>query len=373
MKKNVIYFQNRTLTRSEASALLAKLTQEGLEQKFPTVTPELTDRLAREHAYITGDSELLQRFVLFQDLFRYAGERQCFVQSGPELLESLTAYCLGLTPVDPMRMEIPVESFVTDQYPRLLVPQDGVQELTAYLADTCPGVDPDSVMTVDDFATHYDITLRAIGAFTGTRPDLYSLDFSDPDVYAALGDDRFSPVLSSSIQEKIHPQTLEELMAAYFFSKLESTGLPHKYLDPLLDQYLAAPKEPEGNSGPASLKISRGCRLYDDQRVAHLAEEGGCSLERLMRAARKLNSRASIQIFDDLADKIFSACRRLGIPFRVSAPVLTHIFPLSLYIFCDFLAVSTAGILFAAIQFYWAVYIKVNYAGSLLSKIGSES
>ena len=371
MKKKTIYFQNRAMTHSEAAALLDKLTREGLEQKFPAVTPELTNRLAREHAYITGDSKLLQRFVLFQDLFRYAGEHQYFVQPGPELLESLTAYCLGLTPVDPIRMEIPVESFLADRDPRLLVPQDGAQALTDYLADVCPGVDPDSVMTVDDLTTEYDCMLREIEAATGTRPDLYSLDFSDPDVYAAMGDTD-PRLLSHSIQEKICPKTLEEQMAAYFFSKLENTGLPHKYLDPLLDQYLAAPKEPEGNSGPAPLKISRGCRLYDDQRVAHFAEEGGCSLERLMRAARKLRSRASIQIFDDLAYAMFCACRRLGIPLHVSAPVLTRIFPLSFYVFCDFLAFSTADILFAVIQLYWVIYIKVSYARPPV-KTASES
>lgn len=361
MKKKTIYFQNRPLTRGEAAALLDKLTREGLEQKFPAVTPELTNRLARERAYITGDSELLQRFVLFQDLFQYAGDRHCFIRTSPELLESLTAYCLGLTPVDPIRMEIPVESFLTDRYPQLWIPQDGAQELAAYLADACPGVDPDSVMKVDDITTGYDCMLREIEAATGTRLDLYSLDFSDPDIYAALGDIYSPEMLSSSIQREIHPQTLEEQMAALNFSMLVNSKYEYTILNPLLNQYLAASEAPAGNSGSAPLQISRGCRIYDDQRIAHFAEESGCSLEWLMRVARKSKSKESLKTRDHLAYMIFYACRRLGIPPRVTAPILMRISSMMIYFFCGFLAFRTAEILFDVIEIYWLTYLYINY------------
>ena len=152
-------------------------------------------------------------------------------------------------------------------------------------------------------------------------------------------------------------------MAALNFSMLVNSKYKYTILNPLLNQYLAASEAPAGNSGSAPLQISRGCRIYDDQRIAHFAEESGCSLEWLMRVdrTRKSKSKEPLKARDHLAYMIFRACRRLGIPPRATAPILMRISSLMIHFFCGFLAFRTAKILSDAIEYYWLAYLYIIY------------
>lgn len=300
-RNNTIQFQGCALTVQEAAATLEKLTQAGLTKRYGSVTPELTARMACEREYITASDAWLQRFLLLWDLARYAKEHQIFTGPGFGALPgSLTAYCLGITGVDPIqngllfeRLTARADSLLPPQL-MLQVPERGMQALSAYLAEAYPGENAASLLSCDHTVSQIDYALRLIEESAGTRPDLSSVDFSDKNVFDLLtadGDRTFCVFEQGSLfLKEIQPSTMEELTAAAAFQARGSRPEPDTSYQL---SYLEAAEHPERlNAGPRCmmdiLKDTRGCIVYTEQLMRFFAEFAGYTLEQAAAHIRSL-------------------------------------------------------------------------------------
>ena len=300
-RNNTIQFQGRALTFEEAAAMLEKLSREGLAKKYGSVTPELAARVAREVAYITASGELLQRFLLLWDLARYAREHRIFIGPGFGTLPgSLTAYCLDVTGVDPIRNGLLFERLTAradSQLPlhlALQVPERSIQALSAYLADAYPGENAADLLSCDRTVSQIDCALQLIEESAGTRPDLPSIDFGDKnvlDLLTADGERTFCVFKQGSpFLKEIQPRTLEELTAAAAFQARGSLLEPDTAYQ---FSYLEAAEHPESlNAVPRCmmdiLKDTRGCLVYTEQLMRFFAEFAGYTLEQAADHIRSL-------------------------------------------------------------------------------------
>jgi error-prone DNA polymerase len=108
------------------------LCQAGLRRKFDPVTPEAGAQLAHELAVIERVG-LAGYFLVVWDIVRFARERGIRCQGRGSAAGSLVAYCLDITPVDPLRHRLLFERFLSDQPSSRLRPG----------AHTMPDVDVD--------------------------------------------------------------------------------------------------------------------------------------------------------------------------------------------------------------------------------------
>ncbi|MBC7230168.1 MAG: DNA polymerase III subunit alpha [Actinobacteria bacterium] len=91
---------------------LEKLAWEGLRRRYREVTPELEERLRYELSVIR-EMGFSGYFLIVWDFIRYAKENGIMVGPGRgSAAGSLTAYCLGITTVDPMRYGLLFERFL---------------------------------------------------------------------------------------------------------------------------------------------------------------------------------------------------------------------------------------------------------------------
>jgi error-prone DNA polymerase len=85
----------------------------GLRRRFDPVTPEARAQLAHELAVVEGLG-LAGYFLVVWDLVRFARERGIRCQGRGSAANSLVAYVLGITPVDPLRHHLLFERFLSD-------------------------------------------------------------------------------------------------------------------------------------------------------------------------------------------------------------------------------------------------------------------
>src|SRR5260221_7938597 len=92
---------------------LKKLTEDGLRRRFPGgVEPKVREMAEHELALIheLGYEPL---FLTVEDLVRYARSRDILCQGRGSAANSAVCYALGITEVDPARMSMPFERFVS--------------------------------------------------------------------------------------------------------------------------------------------------------------------------------------------------------------------------------------------------------------------
>ena len=92
---------------------LARLCHEGARRRYHPVTPAVVNQLAHELDVIekTGLAEF---FLICWDLMRFAKERRIPAQGRGSAADSILAYVLGITRVDPIRHNLLFERFINE-------------------------------------------------------------------------------------------------------------------------------------------------------------------------------------------------------------------------------------------------------------------
>jgi DNA-directed DNA polymerase III PolC len=97
-----------------AFSVLHTLCQEGLHNRFCPVTPQAVQQLAHELAVIERVG-LSDYFLIVWDIIRFARDRGIRCQGRGSAANSLVAYLLGITPVDPLAHNLLLERFLSDR------------------------------------------------------------------------------------------------------------------------------------------------------------------------------------------------------------------------------------------------------------------
>ncbi len=107
-----------------AFSTLHGLCQKGLQERYHPVTRQAVEQLAHELSVVES-AHLSDYLLIVWDIVRFARERGIRCQGRGSAANSLVAYLLGITPVDPLRYNLLFERFLSDQ------------------ADTMPDIDID--------------------------------------------------------------------------------------------------------------------------------------------------------------------------------------------------------------------------------------
>lgn len=114
-----VYFEfgksknKKTYLGNEADdyALLAKLAKDGLDYRYPQQTDKVKQRLAHELETI-GKLGFTPYFLINWDMVRFASSQGFFHVGRGSGANSLVAYCMGITDVDPMELDLYFERFI---------------------------------------------------------------------------------------------------------------------------------------------------------------------------------------------------------------------------------------------------------------------
>ncbi len=100
-------------TGHTVESYLRQLCQEGLRLKFDPITSQARAQLAHELGVIER-AGLAGYFLVVWDIVRFAGEQGIRCQGRGSAANSLVAYVLGITPVDPLRHNLLFERFLSE-------------------------------------------------------------------------------------------------------------------------------------------------------------------------------------------------------------------------------------------------------------------
>ena len=106
--------KNRSLfsaSREDDQALLAKLTHEGLTYRYPRSDREAHARVKKELKVI-HELNFDTYFLITWDIIKYARSRGYFHVGRGSGANSIVAYCLGITDVDPIELDLYFERFI---------------------------------------------------------------------------------------------------------------------------------------------------------------------------------------------------------------------------------------------------------------------
>ncbi|NBC14208.1 MAG: DNA polymerase III subunit alpha [Gammaproteobacteria bacterium] len=95
------------------SSHLRKLTEEGAAQRFPQGVPEQVRRQIDHELGLIEALAYAPFFLTVHDIVRFARERGILCQGRGSAANSAVCYCLGITEVDPARMDMLFERFVS--------------------------------------------------------------------------------------------------------------------------------------------------------------------------------------------------------------------------------------------------------------------
>lgn len=106
--------KNRRTWSADAAAdleLLRRETQTGLLRRFPSPSQQVMDRVERELTVI-AQKDFVSYFLINWDLVRFAKNKGFFHVGRGSGANSLVAYCLGITDVDPIELDLYFERFI---------------------------------------------------------------------------------------------------------------------------------------------------------------------------------------------------------------------------------------------------------------------
>ncbi len=92
---------------------LARLTWAGAEERYPQGVPERVRRLLEHELRLIEELHYEAYFLTVWDLVRFARGRGILCQGRGSAANSAVCYCLGVTAVDPERMDVLFERFVS--------------------------------------------------------------------------------------------------------------------------------------------------------------------------------------------------------------------------------------------------------------------
>lgn len=179
--------KNRRTWSNDASAdleLLRSETQAGILRRFGTPSQQVLERLERELTVI-AQKDFVSYFLINWDLVRFAKRKGFFHVGRGSGANSIVAYCLGITDVDPIELDLYFERFIN---PSRSSPPDfdldfswkDRDQVTKYLFDTYGA--QRRVALLATYSTYqYRAVIRELGKVFGLPPsEIDALAEGDP-------------------------------------------------------------------------------------------------------------------------------------------------------------------------------------------------
>ncbi len=94
---------------------LRKLTYEGMQNRWPSGTSEEVTRQIEAELTLIEELDYEHYFLTVQDIVRFAREQHILCQGRGSAANSAVCFCLGITEVDPMRMSMLFERFISKE------------------------------------------------------------------------------------------------------------------------------------------------------------------------------------------------------------------------------------------------------------------
>src|SRR5690606_38074010 len=91
------------------------LTEQGLRWRWPEGAPDKVRRMVEHELELIRELEYEPYFLTVHDIVRFARERGILCQGRGSAANSAVCYCLGITEVDPARMEMLFERFISKE------------------------------------------------------------------------------------------------------------------------------------------------------------------------------------------------------------------------------------------------------------------
>jgi error-prone DNA polymerase len=109
-------YPDEIVPESETPAsYLRKLTEEGMQRRWPGGVPRKVIDLVEHELALIGDLEYEPYFLTVYDIVAYARSQGILCQGRGSAANSAVCYCLGITEVDPGRMAMLVERFISKE------------------------------------------------------------------------------------------------------------------------------------------------------------------------------------------------------------------------------------------------------------------
>ncbi len=93
--------------------LLEKLAWDGAHERFPDGVPEKLDKLIRHELQLIKQLDYAPYFLTVHDLVRFARAKRILCQGRGSAANSAVCYCIGVTAVDPSRLDLLFERFIS--------------------------------------------------------------------------------------------------------------------------------------------------------------------------------------------------------------------------------------------------------------------
>jgi error-prone DNA polymerase len=92
---------------------LRKLTYEGMTTRYGNVFPEAVVKIIEHELRVIGDLQYEAFFLTIYDIVKFARDKGILCQGRGSAANSAVCYCLGITEVDPSRMQVLFERFIS--------------------------------------------------------------------------------------------------------------------------------------------------------------------------------------------------------------------------------------------------------------------
>lgn len=97
------------------TSYLRKLTEEGMQRRWPGGVPQKVIDLVDHELALIADLEYESYFLTVYDIVAFARSQKILCQGRGSAANSAVCYCLGVTEVDPGRMDMLVERFISKE------------------------------------------------------------------------------------------------------------------------------------------------------------------------------------------------------------------------------------------------------------------
>lgn len=95
------------------AAYLKQLTHDGERRRYPNGTPQSVQRLIRKELGLISEMKYEHYFLTIQDIVAFARSKGILCQGRGSAANSAVCYCLGITEVNPARVELLFERFIS--------------------------------------------------------------------------------------------------------------------------------------------------------------------------------------------------------------------------------------------------------------------
>jgi error-prone DNA polymerase len=92
---------------------LRKLTYEGMATRYGNIFPEAVVKIIEHELRVIGDLQYEAFFLTIYDVVKFARSKGILCQGRGSAANSAVCYCLGITEVDPSRMQVLFERFIS--------------------------------------------------------------------------------------------------------------------------------------------------------------------------------------------------------------------------------------------------------------------